>query len=75
MVNYKIVNTDKIANTGGFDIAIADILETKTDQIILSGLGMQAAKAMVRHLNFGGAFDGFTPAFFLSGNIKFCDID
>jgi hypothetical protein len=26
---------------------------------------MRKAKEMLRHLNFGGAFDGTTPAFFL----------
>ena len=63
MVNYKIVNeqmviTDSYVERGG------DILETKTDQIIKRGLGIRKAKEMIRHLNFGGGFDGSTPAFF-----------
>jgi hypothetical protein len=31
---------------------------------------MRKAKEMVRHLNFGGGFDGHTPAFFLAEREK-----
>jgi hypothetical protein len=31
---------------------------------------MRKAKDLVRHLNFGGGFDGFTPAFFLAKREK-----
>jgi hypothetical protein len=31
---------------------------------------MSKAKEMVRHLNFGGGFDGSTPAFFLAEREK-----
>jgi hypothetical protein len=31
---------------------------------------MAKAKEMVRHLNFGGGFDGSTPAFFLAEREK-----
>ena len=72
MVNYKIVNeqmviTDSYVERGG------DILETKTDQIIKRGLGIRKAKEMIRHLNFGGGFDGSTPAFFLAESAKMLD--
>jgi len=71
MVNYKIVNTGKIINVGGgFDEMGGDILETKTDQIVVKGMRMSKAKEMVRHLNFGGGFDGSTPAFFLAEREK-----
>lgn len=33
---------------------------------IVSGLDEAAAKTMARHMNFGGAFDGKTPDFFLN---------
>jgi hypothetical protein len=67
MVNYKIVNDKQLIDIGGGYVEQGgDILETKTDQIVLSGLGMRKAKEMVRHLNFGGGFDGFTPSFFLA---------
>jgi hypothetical protein len=71
MVNYKIVNTGKIVNVGGgFGEISGDILETKTDQIVVKGMRMSKAKEMVRHLNFGGGFDGSTPAFFLAEREK-----
>jgi hypothetical protein len=80
MVNYKIVNERMVdVNTpiGGFNAGYVerggDILETKTDQIVKSGLGLRKAKEMVRHLNFGGGFDGFTPSFFLANSPKFSD--
>lgn len=72
MVNYKIVNermVDVNSPIGGYSAGYVerggDILETKTDQIVKSGLGLRKAKELVRHLNFGGGFDGFTPNFFL----------
>ena len=71
MVNYKIVNTGKIVNVGGgFGENSGDILETKTDQIVIKGMRMSKAKEMVRHLNFGGGFNGQTPAFFLANPQK-----
>ena len=67
MVNYKIVNTGQLICVGsGFAEMGGDILETKTNQIVKSGIRMSKAKEMVRHLNFGGGFDGQTPAFFLA---------
>lgn len=74
MVNYKIVNDKQMIDIGAGYVEIGgDILETKTDQIVLKGLGMRKAKEMVRHLNFGGGFDGSTPAFFLAERAKMLD--
>jgi len=71
MVNYKIVNDKQMIDMGAGYVEIGgDILETRTDQIVLKGLGMRKAKEMVRHLNFGGGFDGQTPAFFLAERKK-----
>lgn len=71
MVNYKIVNDKQFVDIGAGYVEVAgDILETKTNQIVLKGLGMRKAKEMVRHLNFGGGFDGFTPEFFLAEREK-----
>ena len=64
MINYKIVNNNQMIG------ASADILETKTNQIVLKGLETCKAKEMVRHLNFGGGFDGSTPTFFLAEREK-----
>ena len=65
MVNYKITNEQMIdINTSYVEIG-GDILELKTSQIVAEKLPMKKAKEMLRHLNFGGGFDGTTPAFFL----------
>lgn len=75
MVNYKIVNDKQMIDIGAGYVEIGgDILETKTDQIVLKGLGMRKAKEMVRHLNFGGGFDGSTPAFFLAERKKVVEL-
>jgi len=66
MVNYKMQPTGHIVDVGGgYGIAGADVVETKTDQVIASSIPMPEAKEMVRHLNFGGGFNGNTPSFFL----------
>ena len=67
MMNYKTVNTHQVINVGnGFAEIGADVVEATTNQTIKSNIGLSKAKALVRHLNMGGGFDGFTPAFFLS---------
>lgn len=64
MMNYRYINT---ANYGGSDgPEVCDVVENTTNQVIKSGLSLQKAKEIVRHLNLGGGFDGFTPAFFLN---------
>jgi hypothetical protein len=74
MVNYKIVNDKQMIDIGAGYVEIGgDILETKTDQIVKRGLGIRKAKELVRHLNFGGGFDGSTPAFFLAESAKMLD--
>lgn len=63
MMNYRYINT---ANYGGSDgPEVCDVVENTTNQVIKSGLSLQKAKEMVRHLNLGGGFDGWTPSFFL----------
>ena len=75
MVNYKIVNDKQLIHIGAGYVELGgDILETKTDQIVKRGLSIRKAKEVVRHLNFGGGFDGFTPAFFLAGNAKILEL-
>lgn len=73
MVNYKIVNEHTISVTNNYVEYRGDILEIKTDQIVVKGMRMSKAKEMVRHLNFGGGFDGSTPAFFLAESAKMLD--
>mgnify|MGYP003348235490 CR=1 FL=1 len=60
-MNYKIVT-----NPGHF----FDVVETKTSQIVYTSGVHSKAKELLRHLNFGGGFDGFTPSFMLK-NIAF----
>lgn len=57
MVNYKIL-PDMSDHTYG-------IVETNTMNVIKTNMEHLNAKMLCRHLNFGGGFDGFTPAFFL----------
>lgn len=51
MINYKVIDNS--------------VLETQTGHIISSHSTKDQAKAVCRHLNFGGGFDGYTPEFFL----------
>jgi hypothetical protein len=41
------------------------IIESQTEQVIRSFNTRDKAKKFLRHLNLGGAFDGWTPTFFL----------
>jgi hypothetical protein len=68
MVNYKVQNMgmwefDEHSKVSGH--FLYEVVEANTNQIIRSNLTQGEAKALCRHLNFGGGFDGFTPAFFL----------
>ena len=74
MVNYRIKSTGNMvpADTplGGTDHgyveAAGSIIEIKTNQVVKTDMPMRNAKELVRHLNFGGGFDGDTPSFFLT---------
>jgi len=57
MMNYKSIRSTQPN--------LFDVQETPTNQIVLSGLTGEVAKATARHLNMGGGFDGNTPPFFL----------
>ena len=71
-MNYKLIHKpgqwSPIPNTDGkYVTQDYDILETRTNQIVaenVPGFNDQA-KALCRHLNLGGGFDGHTPEFFL----------
>jgi hypothetical protein len=51
----------------GHDRSMYDVLETTTEQVIKSFPGDKflEARTFMRHLNLGGAFDGWTPSFLL----------
>ena len=54
-MNYKIKNNNNVF----------DVLETATNQIIASFPTQKEAKDLLRKLNLGGGFDGWTPTFIL----------
>ena len=69
MVNYKVQNYTAHINTPT-DVR-ADVIEVNTGQSIKSELTVEKARELCRHLNFGGGFDGWTPAFFLEKREKY----
>ena len=64
MMNYKLVNYTADISTP--NIQFADVLETTTNQTLKQNMSVPKARDLVRYLNMGGGFDGFTPAFFLA---------
>ena len=58
-MNYNLVE--------GKDKSMYDVLEETTNQVIKSFPGDKflEARALMRHLNLGGGFDGWTPSFLL----------
>jgi len=55
-VNYKIKNNPN----NNFEV-----IETSTEQIVATFSAQKDAKQLLRHLNLGGGFDGWTPQFML----------
>ena len=69
MVNYKVKNyTADINNPADVH---ADVVEVNTGHTIRSGLKVDKARELCRSLNFGGGFDGWTPAFFVEKSEKY----
>jgi hypothetical protein len=54
-MNYKVKNNSNIF----------EVLETTTNQVIAKFPTQKEAKDLLRHLNLGGGFDGWTPSFIL----------
>lgn len=54
-INYKVIK-----DNFGYNV-----VETKTEQIIKVLETQAEAKKLMKHLNLGGGFDGFTPNFFV----------
>lgn len=59
-MNYKLKN----------DNGCVQIVEKQTDQIVMVYKTREQAQPLLRQLNFGGGFDGWTPSFILK-NIGF----
>ena len=55
-MNYKIIDSKAIPTC-------FDVVETTTNLIVKTFPIYQDAKKFLRHLNLGGAFDGWTPSF------------
>ena len=63
MMNYSYVTH---SDNGDLSHVAASVKENNTDSWIAVNIPLIEAKKLVRHLNLGGGFDGFTPAFFLN---------
>jgi hypothetical protein len=63
-MNYKLVDNEKILDDGEHMVRTWDLFETQTGLLIKTFLKKEEAKSMLRHLNTGGGFAGFTPQFF-----------
>ncbi|CAB4162367.1 hypothetical protein UFOVP787_34 [uncultured Caudovirales phage] len=57
-MNYKLTENTKDKN-------IYDVFEASTEQVIASFSEHNEARKLMRFLNLGGSFDGWTPSFFL----------
>tara|TARA_R110000868_G_scaffold44288_10_gene148075 strand:- start:1545 stop:1742 length:198 start_codon:yes stop_codon:yes gene_type:complete len=49
-------------------LSLYSVIETSTNQVIKTCKVYKDAKELMRYLNLGGAFDGWTPAFILKKN-------
>jgi len=63
-MNYKLVDNEEMLIEGEYMFRTWDLVEIQTGIPIKTSLKKEEARAMLRHLNMGGAFDGFTPQFF-----------
>jgi diaminopimelate decarboxylase len=54
-MNYKIKSNNNLF----------EVVETATNQIVGKFADQKAAKELLRHLNLGGGFDGWSPTFIL----------
>ena len=64
-MNYKIVEALLLPEDSEKNCPVYKVVETKTQQIIETFSEHKKAKELLRHLNLGGGFDGFTPSFLL----------
>ena len=58
MMKYRYVNIERTPE-------VCNVVELPTGHAIYKEVTIKEAKSACRHLNFGGGFDGWTPAFFL----------
>ena len=53
--NYKVIQNN----------SVYQVVEAQTGHVVFQHSQQSEAKKMMRHLNLGGSFDGWTPGFFL----------
>ena len=58
-MKYKLIEVNGMWN----------VVEHSTDHVIVTLKNKDEAKKIMRNLNFGAVFDGWTPAFFLKSFI------
>lgn len=63
-MNYKLVDSENMLIEDEHMYRTWDLVEIPTGLSIKSSLKKEEARTMLRHLNMGGAFNGFTPYFF-----------
>ena len=64
-MNYKVIEALMYPETSETNCPIYKVIETVTDQIIMTFSYEKEAKDLMRRLNLGSGFDGFTPSFIL----------
>jgi hypothetical protein len=63
-MNYKLIDSEEMLIEGEYMHRTWDVVEIPTGISIKSSLKKEEAKSLLRHLNLGGGFDGYTPTFF-----------
>ena len=63
-MNYKLVDNKDPIIEGEFMFSVSDLVEVHTGHTIKTSMKKEEGRSLLRHLNMGGGFDGFTPAFF-----------
>ena len=64
-MNYKVIEALMYPESSETNCPIYKVIETITDQIIRECHNEKDAKYLMRRLNLGAGFDGFTPSFIL----------
>jgi hypothetical protein len=64
-MNYKIVEGLFHPADSEKNCPVYKVTETATSQVVKIFMDPRQAKEYLRHLNFGGGFDGWTPSFML----------
>ena len=72
-MNYKVIEALMYPESSETNCPIYKVIETVTDQIIMTFSYEKEAKDLMRRLNLGDGFDGFTPSFILQKVYSFTE--